>query len=115
MVNPKRGELEINLANRKLSGKMTLDTLMRIEQNIGMSIVAAMRKLADGELTALETIAILIPVLKAGDDHLDEKEVKQIVWDAGITDAMREVSKILMDALNAGQDEGNEEAAVEPL
>ena len=104
----------LKMGDREISGRMTLDTLMRIETSIGMSIVRAMRFVADGDLTTAQIIGILSPIVKAGDDHLDESELKKIIWEVGVTEALREVARVLMQALSAGKDSGNELAEEAP-
>jgi|TARA_R100000149_G_scaffold65658_1_gene40966 hypothetical protein len=86
---------------------MTLDIIMRIETAIGMSIVKAVRQLAEGELTTQHTIAVLTPIIRGGGNDVSEKEIAKMVWESGLSDAMREVAKVLVQALTAGQDEGN--------
>ena len=81
MTNAQRGEVILTMGDRQISGRMTLDTLMRIESSLGMSIVKAMRLVADGDLTTAQIIGILLPIVKAGDEHLDESELKKIIWE----------------------------------
>ena len=113
MKNPRRGELTLKFGDREIDGKITLDTIVRIENSLGYSIVLAMRKVSEGNLTISEIMAILGPVLKAGSEHIEEAELKRLIWAYGIADAMREVSNILMTALVAG-DQGNAEAEEAP-
>lgn len=102
------------MGDRQIAGRMTLDTLMRIESSLGMSIVKAMRLVADGDLTTAQIIGILLPIVKAGDEHLDESELKKIIWENGVTEALREVARVLMQALSAGDSGGNDLADEAP-
>ena len=108
MTNAQRGEVILTMGDRQIAGRMTLDTLMRIESSLGMSIVKAMRLVADGDLTTAQIIGILLPIVKAGDEHLDESELKKIIWENGVTEALREVARVLMQALSAGDSGGND-------
>ena len=108
-VNPKRGELEIVLGSEKLKGKLTLDTIMRVESAVGVGIIEITRKLSEGILTLTEIISILTPVIRAGGNDVDEKEVGKIIYKAGYRAAMTEAGKVLMSILSAGDDEGNGE------
>ena len=114
MTNAQRGEVILTMGDRQISGRMTLDTLMRIESSLGMSIVKAMRLVADGDLTTAQIIGILLPIVKAGDEHLDESELKKIIWENGVTEALREVARVLMQALSAGDSGGNDLADEAP-
>ena len=111
MTNPKRGEVEIQLGSRTLTGKVTLDSIIRIETTLGMGLVEATRKLSDGSMTTLQVIQVLLPIIRGGGNDITEKDVRGYVWDAGLADSMREVGKVLINALSAGRDEGNEEEA----
>ena len=108
MTNPKRGEVELQFGNTKYQGKINLDTIIRIETMLGQSILKLTQQLAEGVLTTTECIAIIQPVLRSSHQKLEEKEVKDLVWQHGIATAIRECGKVLTVALSTG-DEGNEE------
>jgi len=112
MVNPKRGELQLVLGQKTLTGRVTLDGIIRIENALGMGIVQATKRLSDGDLTTTQVMAILQPIIRGGGNDITEKDMRTLVWDAGLTDAIRECGKVLIFALSAGKDdEGNEEMA----
>jgi hypothetical protein len=108
MVNEKRGEVKISLGEKTLTGRVTIDGIIRIESALGMGIVQATKRLSEGALTTAEVMAILYPILKGGGNDITDKDVKALVWDAGLSDAIRECGKVLIFALNSGKDEGNE-------
>ena len=76
-----------------------------------MSIVQMAQKLSLGKATIEEIINVLTPAIKGGGNDVDEKKVKQMIWNAGLPNGMRCAGEILTTALNSGlEDEGNEEA-----
>lgn len=111
MPNPKRGELEIVLGENKYKAKVTLDVVMRIEQSCGKGIVKIAQALSEGDLTTSQMVSILTPVIRAGGNNIDEKEVGQSLWGAGLADGMKSISEIISTILTSGGDEGNEEQA----
>jgi len=110
MSNPKRGELTITLGKKKYDCKITLDVIVRIETAVGRSVVKIMQSLSEGDLTSTEMIKILTPALRSGGLDIKEKEVGLVMWDAGLSDAIKSIGDIASCVLSAG-DEGNEQEA----
>ena len=108
MTNPKRGEVELEFGDTKYLGRIYLDTIIRMETILGMSILKLTQQLSEGNMTTSECIAILQPVLKSSQQKLEEAQIKNLVWEHGIANAIRECGKVLTVALSTG-DEGNEE------
>ena len=111
MSNPKRGELEIVLGEKKYNAKVTLDIVMRIEQACNKGIVKITQSLSEGELTTSQMVSILTPVIRAGGNDINEKEVGVALWGAGLADGMKAVGEILALVLSSGGDERNEKQA----
>ena len=109
MPNPKRGELEIVLGEKKYKGKVTLDAVMRIEQSCGMGIVKIAQALSEGNLTTSQMVAILTPVIRGGGNDINEKEVGQSLWGAGLVGGMKSIGEILAAVLSSGEDEEADE------
>lgn len=85
---------------------------MRIESALNMGLIKIAQRLSEGELRLTELINIIAPVVKAGGSGLEGKPLNDLVWKAGIADAVRVCGEIITVALTSGQDkqEGNEEA-----
>lgn len=111
MTNPKRGELKIVLGKRKYKAKVTLDVVMRIEQSVGKGIVQIAQSLQAGELTTTQMVAIITPVIKAGGNDVDEKAVGNMLWESGLTEAMKIIAEVISTVLTTGGDEGNVDEA----
>ncbi len=109
--NPKRGELTIALGAKKYKARVTLDVVKRIETSCNQGVVRIAQTLAAGELTITQIISILTPVIRAGGNDVDEKEVGQALWDAGLADGMKAIGEVLSQVLGSGEDEGNEKEA----
>lgn len=112
MTNPKRGEFRLSLGKQTYKAKVTMDGLARIEAALGCGVLRILQKLSDGDLTTTEMCAILLPIIRAGGNDIDIKDVQSAVWDGGLAEAMKASGEILSVALSGGQNEGKDEAAV---
>ena len=77
MTNPKRGEVELEFGDTKYLGRINLDTIIRMETILGMSILKLTQQLSEGNMTTSECIAILQPVLKSSQQKLEEAQIKE--------------------------------------
>jgi len=110
MTNPKRGELSLQLGTTTYKCKLNLDTMMRIEQNIGGSLLKLASKMQDADISAAQVVAILTPVIRSSGKDVKDHDVKKIIWEVGITDAIKAVAEIIafIVGVEEGQDEGND-------
>lgn len=111
MLNPQRGELKISLGEKTYNGRVTLDTLMRIESGLGMGLVKIAQKLQEGDLRVNELLSIITPIIRAGGNSVDQKEVGEVLWAAGLAEGMRVAGEIIAYALTAGGEPGKVVAA----
>ena len=88
-----------------------MDGIARIETAVGCGILKVLQKLSDGDLTTSEMCAILLPIIRAGGNDVQIKDVQAAVWDAGLAEAMKVSGSILAIALSGGQETGNDEEA----
>lgn len=88
-----------------------MDSLARIETNCNAGIVKILAKLTDGDLTTTDICQILLPIVRAGGNDVDLKDIQKAVWSGGLLTAMKSVGTILSAALSDGGSEGNVEAA----
>ena len=61
---------------------------MRIEASIGKGILKVAQGLSEGEMSATEMVAILTPILRSSGKDLKDKDVANIVWDAGFAEGL---------------------------
>lgn len=81
---------------------------MRIETAIGKSIIKLANTMQDGDMTALEMVAFLTPVLRSSGTDVKDRDVQKIIWEAGITNAMMAVAEVITFIVAGNDDEGNE-------
>jgi|TARA_Y100000114_G_scaffold149650_1_gene164068 hypothetical protein len=109
MTNPKRGELPIVLGAKTYNGRVTIDSVLRIEQACGLSVLKIAQALSEGALTTTQIISILTPVIRGGGNDVNEKDIGNAIWDGGLAEAIKCVGEIVGVILSAGGDEGNDE------
>ena len=83
-----------------------------METALRCGVVKILTKLSDGDLTTTDICNILLPIVRAGGNDVEIKDIKDAVWEAGLADSMKSVGEILAQALSGGQSEGNVEEAV---
>jgi len=115
MANPRRGELKIKLGDKTFEGRVTLDVVQRIENGMNMGVIQIAQCLSDGSLKTTDMTNILTPVIRAGGNDVNEKDVGQALWGAGLADGMKAIGEIIALVLGSGGDEGNEEEVAQAL
>ena len=90
-----------------------MDGLARIETACGCGILKVLQKLSEGDLTTSEMCSVLLPIIRAGGNDIQVKDVQKAVWSGGLAEAMKVVGEVLATALSGGQDERNVETAGE--
>lgn len=115
MTNPKRGECQIILAGKSYNCKVNLDSIMRIETMTQKSFLKIANDLASADFQMSHIVFILQTALKGGGNDIKDAAMKQLIWEAGITDALQAVSEIMTQVIVGGdtkEELGNEEGAV---
>ena len=90
---------------------MTLDGIMRIESALGKGVVKIAHALQDADISMFEIVNILTPVIRAGGNDVNEKDIGQAIFEAGLAEGMRVAAEVLASALTAGNQSGNEVVA----
>ena len=84
-----------------------------METALDKSIMQIAQSLSNGHLKVTEQVAILLPVIRAGANDVSEKEVGEMVYQAGLADNLKAIGDVVTVVMSAGQTEGNVEEAVE--
>ena len=112
MVNQLRGEVKIDLGGKEYTARLTIDSIIRLEEREGESLMKMASRLSDADMTTGKIVSILLLALRGGTGKdLNEAEVKKIVWEAGLANSMKAVGEILSASLMPESvSEGNVEA-----
>jgi len=108
MANPNRGEVEVDLGDQTYKTRLNLDGIVRIENDLNMSIVQAAQRLSEGAMPVNQIVVIIHRALKGGGNKVEQKDVQKIIWDAGLADAMKVVGLILTSVLGVDAEDDDE-------
>ena len=103
-VNSLKAEKILNFKDKTYKARMSLDTIMRIEEGLGTSILKVGNKLTTADITLLDIITILTLAIRAGGNDVTEKNVKSLVSEIGLVEAMKLTGELLTLALNVEPD-----------
>ena len=113
MANPHRGELVVQMGEKVFKTRLNFDLMAKIESRTGQSVLSIANTLSQGQTPLTHLSIVLHAAIKGGGNDVSEKDIDNIIWDAGIVDAMRVVGEILTNSLVGGQDTGKEAATEE--
>lgn len=107
-MNKFRGELKVNLKNKEYNTRMTLDGMMRIEQATGKPFLKLANGLMNSELSMTDMVTVMTQAIRGGGNNFEAKKVGEILYEAGITEAMRVTGEVLANAITGGEQQDNE-------
>tara|TARA_R100000773_G_scaffold44669_1_gene47216 strand:+ start:3123 stop:3407 length:285 start_codon:yes stop_codon:yes gene_type:complete len=87
---------------------MSLDTIIRIEQALNCSILKLGNKLAQADITMSEIISIVTLAIRAGGNNIQEKDVKGLIAEIGLLEAIKIAGELVTLALNVDDDTDDE-------
>lgn len=89
--------------------RMSLDTIIRIEQALNCSILKLGNKLANADITMTEMISVITLALRSGGNNLQDKEVKILISEIGLLESMKMAGELVTLALNVDDDSENDD------
>ena len=99
-INPLKAEKLLHFNDKEYKAKMSLDTIMRIEQGLGCSILKLGTRLSQADITMTEIISIVTLALRAGGNNLQDKEVKVLIAEIGLLEAIKMAGELVTLALD---------------
>lgn len=84
---------------------MTVDSLVRLEQTTGQSLIKLTQRLSEGNLTLTEIASIITPAIRGGGADIKEDEVIKIIYQSGVADGIRVCGELLANVLAGGQED----------
>jgi len=103
-VNSLKAEKVLNFKDKTYKARMSLDTIMRVEEALGTSILKVGNKLTTADITLLDIITILTLAIRAGGNDITESDIKKHVSEIGLVEAMKLTGELLTLALNVDPD-----------
>jgi len=99
MSNLNKGQIKVFLDQKEYTARLTLDSIVAIEQSTGMGIIKLCTEMANSNVSLSSILTVLHKGLRGGGNDLSEKEVKAIVEEVGIIESTRAVAQMLTDTL----------------
>ena len=85
---------------------------MRIETATQRSFLKLANELSNADFQMQHIVLILQTAIKGGGSKMGDAEIKRLIWDAGLTEALTAVGNIMARVITGGDEqEGNEEGA----
>ena len=112
-INKLRAEKLVQFNDKEYKARMNLDTIIRIEQALGFSILKLGNKLAQTDITMTEMISVITLALRAGGNNLQDKEVKVLISEIGLIESIKMTGELVSLALNVDDDTDEEKKSEE--
>tara|TARA_R100001440_G_scaffold54689_3_gene74506 strand:+ start:356 stop:697 length:342 start_codon:yes stop_codon:yes gene_type:complete len=110
MANLLKAEKLVKFKNGKeYKAKMSLDTILSIEQSLNMSILIIANSLSQNSLSLSQIITILTLSIRAGGNDVKDNDIKQTASENGIVDTIRVTGEVLTLALVSEDETESEE------
>lgn len=99
MTNPLKGEMMITLGEQEYKTRLTIDAIIKIEEQLDRGILSITQRLAEADIRVQHLCVILYHALRGGGNDISEKQVKTIVDKAGLVPCCQAVAELLTAAL----------------
>ena len=112
MANPMKGEVEVTLGDNTYKTRLTVDSLIKIEEETGKGIVILAQRMAEADIKLSDISTILRYALRGGGNDFDNKKIYQIISEVGIIEATKVVANLITDTLSDPNQEKKQQAVV---
>jgi hypothetical protein len=112
MANPMKGEVEVTLGDDTYNCRLNIDSLVKIESEIGVGIIQLAQKMSQADIRITELATVLRYALRGGGNDFDNKKVFKLIEANGIVAVSAVVASLISDTLSDPKEEseGKEEA-----
>jgi len=114
MANPLKGEIDLKLGEKTYKCRLTIDALVRIEDELDKGILELATAIAEAKVRIRTLIVVLRNALRGGGNDFDDKKIGSIIASVGIVVASTEVAKLLVATLS-DQDSDEQDKKKEPV
>ena len=104
MTNPLKGEVNLTIGKETYKARLTVDSIVRIEESIGCGILKLAQRMADADIRISDVVSILTIALRGGGNDIQAKDVHKIIADAGIVESVSAVANLLTEAISPSDD-----------
>jgi hypothetical protein len=110
MANPLKGQIKVNLGEKEYNARLTIDSLMQIEDALDKGVIKVAQEMAEGNIRLRDLSVILLPALRGGGNDLQQSDVNKIIQDVGVVEATKVVANLLASTLtdDSGEESGGQ-------
>ena len=108
MNNPIRAEKTIKVGDSEYKARMSLDTIMRLEDSLGTSILKVGQKLMAQDITQRECLIILTLCIRAGGNDIEEKQITKLMSQQDLVKTITTIGELFSLALQTNNSESSE-------
>ena len=98
MDNQLKAEKTIKIGNTEYKARMSLDTIARIEDTLGFSIMKLGEKLVDRAITQTQCLKILTLCVRAGGNNVEEKDIWSQMSRQSLVDTVSTIGELFASA-----------------
>lgn len=99
MTNPLKGEIEIELGGQTYKCRLTIDSLVKIEDELDKGILELANDISQARVRVKTLIVVLKYALRGGGNDFDDKKIKEIITNSSLLEASTTVAQLLADSL----------------
>ena len=99
MINPLKGEVELELGGKTYTTRLTIDALVRIETALDKGIIEIVNDLSNAKTRINWLMVVLLQALRGGGNDIKDSDVKEILTKEGVASATVKVAQMLAGAL----------------
>ena len=114
MTNPLKGEIEIELGGETYKCRLTIDSLVKIEDELDAGILELASDISQAKVRMRTLLVVLRYALRGGGNDYDERKIKEILAGTGIIQASTVVAQLLADSLSDPDEEVEESSGKKP-
>ncbi len=100
MTNPLKGEIEIELGGETYKCRLTIDSLVKIEDELDKGIIELATDIGQAKVRIKTLVVVLRYALRGGGNDFDENKIKQILQSTSIIESSTVVAQLLADTLS---------------
>ena len=100
MANPLKGEIDIKLSGKSYTCRLTVDSIIRIEDELDTSIIELAIKISQAKAKLKELATVLKYALRNGGNDIDDTDVKNLIFENGIVNLSTNVANIITTSLS---------------
>ena len=99
-VNRLKAETILKFGDVEYKANMSLDTIIRLEDKLGMGIFELGTKFSKGQFRINQIISILALAIRAGGNDVKDSDIKILVSNVGVVESVKITSDLITLALN---------------